>query len=327
MSINASSPVRDSLSVQSSWLDDLQTLADRSEGRCFVLMQRSSRKDDLGVALEQLCTIAQLSFHAVELPRIPDALHPYLLAIDLYNSLHWQIVDVLRFMVAKDFEGASMKVGGIQRVCAFVFAQGGVSAVSSMLKNMAIVRAPQSAAYRWLRFYEPINSSFFWPALDEEQIAQAFRGVDSWAHVDPWKSLHIISASKADVATGKTGRLTLTERQWRRLDCVAPVYQAWLRALGNGMPVDRCLFQSVSGAVIAARERGLSSRIDLDFFAWQAFELGPQIIDHPRVVAMIERVDARHDYIGMAYELSAADWQQIATTPYKSSESARSAMS
>lgn len=295
----------------SSWFDDLSKIADAGGGRCFVLMQRFPRAGNDADAFDSLCASAGVVAKSVALPKLPLEFHPLLLQLELGESLHWQILDAIRSFINQDHDLDGLNRGCVQRVCAFIFSNGSAENIERAIRSSAIVRPPKSGRYRWLRFYDPIVGLVFWPLLGQEQRRGLLSGIASWCFVDPWGKLHVMAGEPAQPVSTNHYSLRLTQGQWSRLAGVGSLHQAWLRASRKELPADRKAFNEAAAALFIAQARGLHSRLELDYFAWQVFQYGPRILNHPKVEQMFQEIDSDHDYIGLAHEIDVDEWRLI----------------
>lgn len=295
----------------SGWSQVLVSLVEESQGCCHVLMQKSEKDGPEDEVLRQLCVLAGVKPQSIALPNLPEQLHPFLLKFDLRYSLHWQALDVLHSLIQQDISFAALEQGRMQRVCAFIISGLDNEDVAHVIKRAAIAPSQLPGKRRWLRFYDPVVATSFWPILDEKQVSSLLHGIYSWAFVDVWQQLQVIKRPSLRSSSQTHLSLQLTTGQWHQLQSVGAVHQAWLRARREGLPADHMTHQNVIAALRQVHDQGVRSRLDMDYFARQAFQYGHGFFRHPEVEALLQRLNSEHDYVGLAHEIEPAQWRRI----------------
>lgn len=275
--------------------------------KCYLLMQTADLPDELDDHLQQAMSAAGIEPAQAKIAQLPARYWPVLVTLNLREGLHSAVSAQAVSLAMADTEPQSLRRGKVQRTCAWIFSDMSIDEVARHIATTAVAHHPASHKNRWVRYYDPMVADLFWRACTPGQHLHFLRGIAHWAYIDRWQQLQLVQPSR--IGEGPVSPLTVPV--WERLQGVGALNQAWLRARSEGLEIEPDRLWRAAASLQQGYRSGLRKHVDLDLFAWQAIQLGPDFYRHDKVQALLKQASEGHDYGELAHQLDDAQWHRI----------------
>lgn len=287
--------------------DRLHRLAhNRGHARCFVLLDPTLRNALDDHRFESWA--AAKDARSIQVGQIDRTHCPILVRIDLGNAIDDSALHTLIQMAVEDWHLDALRSGHGHRVCAWLLPNLELRELAHRLAGVTIARRPGGAA-AFLRFYDPLVQDVFWRLCSSSQRSWFLQGIDHWMRLDRWGEL--VEESTLPLESGATSH-PFDHYQWRALDCIRAINEAWLRCAdeGHGAPSADVIARVVA-AMVRSANYDLHDHRDLEAFAFHAFTVAPEFDRHPLLQARLRGRPATESYGRWVAPLSADEWNTI----------------
>lgn len=235
---------------------------------------------------------------------------PVLVRLNLDRYADTELCRVSVQMALHDWNCHALRRGSGHRVGGWLLSSAEIPELVGYLAMQA-VRRRASGGRAWVRFHDPRVMDVLRDVYDLRQRRQLCGSVASWLWLSRWRTLESWIQGDANLIDGATTAEPLSLQQWTDIDNIGPLNRVWLRAVCEGIEVNRSTLGELRVALARARGYGFDDATDLVEFGWRALRVHRNFDVHPEIRKLMAGRGKGDSFGYIVAEMSEKQWNGI----------------